>query len=86
MFQCFTKVLCSMFCIGSKFYVFRFLCFAKGLCSMLCIKPMRSTQNSSPISMQIQQPLPAFAIGSAYLDLEIPKIQGSYFGMGMEGV
>ena len=34
--------------------------------------------------MQMQQPLPAFALGSVYLDLKILQMQIPYFAMNMK--
>lgn len=36
--------------------------------------------------MQMQQPLPAFALRSAYSDPNIPWMQDLYFAVVMEGV
>ena len=47
---------------------------------------MWSIKKLAIIGMQMQQSLPAFAPGSAHFGAKIPRMQGPYFKMNMEGV
>ena len=64
-----------MFYVLHRIYA---LCFAKGLWDGL--------KKVAIIGMQMQQPLPAFAPGSAHFGSEIPRMQRPYLRMNMEGV
>ena len=54
------------------------LCFAKSLWDEL--------KKIAIIGIQMQQPLPTFAPRSAHFGSEIPRMQGPYLRMNMEGV
>ena len=75
------RVYVFMFCIESMFYVLHrvyVLFFAKGLWDEL--------KKIAIMGMQMQQPPPAFASGSAHFGSEIPRMQGSYLRMNMKEV